>query len=218
MFDSMDCDKVLLTMKKKLPISILLSAFSLLVVSCNNSSAMHYNLSETDTIRHEALTHAENIIWTDTFQNSEDTQNRTVPKDIFNEQLSLSFGPKTTMVYPEIEGFGSLDTSAITPPIQSSLSSFLTAIKGGTVPSSVFDPSFAFAAVVAQYQLSQIPDTFSDFITGRPFIGDDGVYEIPVLAIAPPRRWIFRIYLDPQKAADNQFKVQQVSFEELTHE
>lgn len=197
---------------------IFLSA-AVLITSCSQSSALHYSFSETDTIRYEAVNKTASIEWTglqdtaSTVNSARDTEKR---RDTFSEQLALSFGPKTTMVYPALKGFGSLDTRDITPEIRKGLTAFLTALSSGTIPQDFFDSDYRFAAVVAQYQMNLMEISFTDYAIGKPYIAhndESPLYEIPVLAEGSGKSWIITIYLHPQGALKNRFLVQQLNLE-----
>lgn len=208
-------------MKKKCPFCSLFVSGFLVLASCDTHSAVSHSFSEGETIRHEARMAAGSLTWTGAAENDAPAENIPEEPDRFSEQLALSFGPKTTMVYPELPGFGSLDTTEITPAIRESLTVFLSSLEQDIVLRDSFDPSYAFSAVVTQYQIDSGHLHFSDFIIGKPYIAhneESPLYELPVLAKGSSTTCILRIYLNPVAAENNLFQIQQISIEEQPHD
>ncbi len=211
-------------MKKLLPIVLSMYSLSFALSSCSQSSEMHLNPTESDTLRYETLMYAKAITWTGQSEETDDTQKQNSKNDIpyrFNEQLSISFEPRSTSVYPELNGFGSLDTTELSPAIKKQTENFLQNLESGIVDSSYFDSDYRFAAVTAQYQLNLINDTFSQFMIGKPFIPQNTerpVFEIPVYAVMHKTGYRIRLFLNPDQAVKNTFLIQQISFEVLNRE
>lgn len=210
-------------MKKTAPVSFVFLTGILLCTSCSHHTDMPISISEADTIRHTVKEETAGISWSEEKVAREAASTHETEKgtSFFNEQMAISFGPSTKPVYPEIPGFGSLDTTTISPGLYTSLQSFLSSLSSGDISSSSFHPDYQFSAVITRYQLKLMDVSFTEFTVGKPYITsntDTPLYEIPVLAESDSGTWTIRVYLDPDSAKHNQFAIQQVSFEELLHE
>lgn len=208
-------------MKKSFPFCLLFITGTVLFASCDSHPDLQYRFSEDDTIRHEALTATGNVTWAGTPAAYPSEAPADEDPVIFNEQLALSFGPKTTMVYPELAHFGSLDTTDITPAIRTQLDAFLNTLSSGNPSDDYFDPDYQFSAVITRYQMTSRNLSFSSFTVGKPYIAhneESPLYELPVLANGAENPCIIRLYLNPRSAEEGLFHIQQITFEEQLHD
>lgn len=189
--------------------------FSLLAVSCTHQAERYSVVDEESSIRYAVRKASGEVNWTIPIEpDALSSEPAGMVKNLtFNPSAGFAIPDGNTSVFPVLEEFGSLDTSGMSRAVLSGVQDFLKQLsyKKLTFSSSFFDRPYE--GVVILYEASQLPEIKS-WTIGKPFIGDgeSPSYEVPVLLVTNDGTCTARVYLNPESAAENEVKVQQMMF------
>lgn len=166
---------------------VLTILFALLFVSCNQSSDTLFDFVASDTIKFATDKNLENIQWTDEINGEiiRDANASINQETKFFQKPGLVYGEKNEKIYPSYKGLGSLDVSEIPTEIYKNIGQFLESMKTTTVSETFFVQNRAYLAVIALYEITQMPP-ITKWIIVKPYIADnskDPLFEVPVRLI-----------------------------------
>lgn len=201
---------------KRVAVLSILTVFSFfLLTSCTHQSEQVSVVDETVSIRYAVKQVKNAVSWTAPVEPdalSEDSAG--LVNDIrFYPAAGFAVMTGRNAVYPDLEEFGSLDTSEMSRKILSGLNDFLGQLSKKTLTfnSSFFDKPYE--GVVILYDASLL-DEITGWKIGKPFIssGESALYEVPVQLTMGTHKINARIYLNPEKTKLDEVVVQQVMF------
>jgi len=175
---------------------ILFSVVSFSGVSCANGSSSAVTEQGKNTLRSEADGKEADVLWTRELESMRLVQDISrqdgVDKAVkLTPQSVISAPSAESPVYPFIDGFGSLDTSRISPDLLAALDSACAAVSSQQSADSLMAQGCLYSYVLFLSDFKNgwktafgqdMPDPpvnlFTSRVYGAPFIQDD--YEIPV--------------------------------------
>ncbi|MCK9170907.1 MAG: hypothetical protein M0P01_10885 [Treponema sp.] len=177
---------------------ILFSCAFVLIVSCANGHTAVLTDSNGDTLRSRADNEDKEILWTRELESMRLVQNITTGDGVDNAvkltpQSIIASSVVPVPVYPAVDGFGSVDTSLISPELKTALESACGTISAQKSADPLMADGCLYSYVLFLSDLKtgwkekfgeDIPDAdssgnlFTKEIYGAPFIDDD--YEVPV--------------------------------------
>lgn len=196
------------------PFILTVFLFIILTASCTHQTEQYSVVDETASIRYAVRQAVNSVTWTDPMEPdaiSAEPKGK-IKGTLFYPAAGFSVG-NGDAVFPSLENFGSIDVSIMSRSVLTGINDFLKQLsqKSLSFSSSFFDRPYE--GVVILYEASQLP-VITGWTIGRPFIStdDSASYEIPVLLDTENGNCPVRIYLNPEKAAADEVKVQQVMF------
>lgn len=115
--------------------------------------------------------------------------------------MAYEAGREKPAVYPEIDGFGSLDISDNDANAMAELYSFMTDLKQGKECETYFDQDSVFSLVLLVNDLSDFDLKNSYWYSGRAFVGEHAV-QVPVRMVSSNRYVDMNVYLKEMQAKD----------------
>lgn len=200
-------------MKKQLFLAVIL--LSLLAVSCTHEAEEYVPAADTDSVKYAVKQARNNVLWTIPLEpDALSSEPAGKVKELFYPSAGFSGMKNDASVYPELEDFGSIDTSSMSREILSGIHDFLKGISNKTLTfgSSFFDRPYE--GVVILYEASLLP-AIQGWTVGKPSeagYGSSSSYEVPVRLETEEGFCTIKIYLNPEKVAGNEVSVQQVMF------
>lgn len=116
--------------------------------------------------------------------------------------MAYEAGREKPAVYPEIDGFGSLDISDNDANAMAELYSFMTDFKQGKECETYFDQDSVFSLVLLVNDLSDFDLKNSYWYSGRAFVGEHAV-QVPVRMVSSNRYVDMNVYLKEMQAKDS---------------
>lgn len=113
--------------------------------------------------------------------------------------MAYEAGREKPAVYPEIDGFGSLDISDNDANAMAELYSFMTDFKQGKECETYFDQDSVFSLVLLVNDLSDFDLKNSYWYSGRAFVGEHAV-QVPVRMVSSNRYVDMNVYLKEMQA------------------
>ena len=180
----MICQKAL----KKFLRLMLVPSFSIAALSCTQntvSASEGYETLKEEAVQKESLLtwtqELEGTILTEKIQGADGLEKSLASSgsNIFASGSEAEYPP----IYPQIEGFSSLDISAMEDSVRTLLKGFCNSIISKSDSDSFFKKDSLYTLVLFRYDLSFQYNTsypaFKGFILGEPFINEN-VYQCPI--------------------------------------
>ncbi len=162
--------------------SIIIIVFFL--VSCSNSSETGLDiLNEGTTLRNTVEQLDNSVSWT--LESSDEISlNTSQKKELLmqNDNALFFYGLQSSeIVYPYIDGFGSLNTEGISQNLFSFIYDFLESLPTLTLDVSFFQEEKKYVKTLIEYNFRNYTH-FSDYVIGEAFVFDAPIsgYEIPI--------------------------------------
>lgn len=189
--------------------------FILMAASCTHQTEQYSVVDETASVRYVVKKAMNSVMWTEPVEPdalSAEPEGK-INGTLFYPAAGFAVSNGDSSVFPMLEEFGSLDVSRMSKPVLTGVNDFLKQFSQKTLSfsSSYFDRPYE--GVVILYESSRLP-AITGWTIGKPFISTDvsASYEIPVLLATEQGGCKVRIFLNPEKAAADEVKVQQVMF------
>lgn len=196
------------------------------LVSCANSSSAIVADYNAETLRSRAENKENSTLWTRELESMRLAEDITHAPDA---DSSVKLTPSAAAVctysakplYPQLEGFGSLDTSLLSQDVRNVLDSFCRAVSAEQPVDTLMAKDSLYSAVLFQDDLKGVwkerfnedfpekadgLELFTRTLYGEPFI-DSGMYDIPV------RLYCAAGYIDTDVSLvqeDGAFKINQI--------
>ncbi len=175
---------------------ILISSF---IASCSAGHGNDRIFSDTNTIKELASEREKELLWTRELESVRlllDTKKNASVQDniILEPVVMLGAHNSSAVIYPVLDGFGSLDTSSVSKELKTSLDKACTSISKWKVSELNVNSKNAYTAVLFKYDIenewknnfkASFPavedgaELFSTWLYGNPFAEDDCI-QIPV--------------------------------------
>ena len=205
--------------KKYTYFSILLVFFILLFSNCSKTASNGdiIFIPEKDTIRNEAITRIKDSNWTSEIHESKLSKENS-KKDIhgiFYSSVKLSSNlyiqAEKKKIFPELENFGSLDTSNIDSTTKLEITKLINKIKEENITKSDFLLGYQHEKILFDYEFSK-HSKISGYFLGSPLEQSENHIFIPVQFLFEDGKLNSKIYLEKN---DNTFKIKQIVFGEF---
>lgn len=210
---------------------------SLLFLSCSNGNSTPFLFNPEDSLRAKSTMHASNVTWTaekeffmDELSVPQDDNALSQGEDVFFDQAALPLeflGDSQSLflnrvefyppIYPELEGFGSLNTSILPPMLVSLVDDFLKSVQTSDIGTSFFPDDKSYLKILIDYDFNFLPK-LKTWILGEPFLLTSDthlVFEIPIRLVFDTGFSDIFIYCAD---FDGRFKIEQFSIGELQNE
>ena len=191
--------------------------------ACKPQTEAAYDLYNTKTLRSSALQAVDAVDWVsagDDEQENSELQERIIrlPTGNSNNKAALFIADISggQPVYPNAEGFTSLDTRMIPPAAYTVCKDLIEGCKKRELNADFFVSEYAFLKIVYEYELKRLPAVKNGLI-GKARIDTNGTFEIPVRLTAENGFVYLSVYLTRRGAENTQgdvFKIEQIVFEE----
>lgn len=167
--------------------SILLVFFILLFSNCSKTASNGdiIFIPEKDTIRNEAITRIKDSNWTSEIHESKLSKENS-KKDIhgiFYSSVKLSSNlyiqAEKKKIFPELENFGSLDTSNIDSTTKLEITKLINKIKEENITKTDFLDGYNHEKILMNYEFSK-HQKISSYILGKPIFIEEDEISIPV--------------------------------------
>lgn len=168
---------------------ILIFLFSILMFTgCSNASQSQNFVVDSDNLKAEVLSRTQNLQWTKEIEKSRLTQ-KINSDELYSDNLDISpslmiavdGGISTNPVYPEIDGFGSLDISDTDPGVINLIDRFCVAYKKGESCDSFMETNSIYSLSLFLFDAGEedFSVTGMDWVIGKAFLADNAI-EVPV--------------------------------------
>jgi len=175
---------------------VLISPF---IASCSAGHGNDKIFSDTNTIKELASEREKELLWTRELESVRlvlDTKKNAAVQDniILEPVVMLGAQNSSGVIYPVLDGFGSLDTSSVSKDLKASLDKACTAISKWKISELNVESKNAYTAVLFKYDIENewksnfkaaFPAVaegsvlFSSWLYGNPFAEDESI-QIPV--------------------------------------
>ena len=183
----------------------------LILLSCSGSVPENDGAGDGQTLRHIAAGLEESVSWTAEIEPGRLTRSVSAVDGV-SSRLNLSpvimlasVPPDDSRVFPELENFGSLDTSLIPVALRSMLASFARSVCSNKDADSFMEEGCLYSLSLFYEDISRIfagrqgsgaeggAELFSSFRIGQPFL--DGIhYEVPLKFFSDAASLTLRVF------------------------
>ncbi len=154
-----------------------------LLFSCsNNNDVSDIALDESKTLRQKVEVLDSGITWTLGANSAISTSNKSSHEVVIDNSSSLFFVSSIdTMIYPTLEGFGSLNVQTMPSELLSFVNLFLDDLQKKAVGETFFSEEKQFLKKIIDYNSKEMPE-YTSYVIGEAFKFENpkGAYQIPI--------------------------------------
>lgn len=193
---------------------LILGIFFSCTNSSNNANQMIFTPS-TDTIRYKTSERIDQTPWTEELIRNTPSKSSASKSKIFFSSVGLSASLNKQIekspIYPELENFGSLNTSTIDSSTKVEITKLINKIKEENITKSDFLLGYQHEKILFDYEFSK-HSKISGYFLGSPLEQSENHIFIPVQFLFEDGKLNSKIYLEKK---DNTFKIKQIVFGEF---
>lgn len=190
-FSTMCYNIVKIMHKNSLLVSVIVSLF---FISCSNENLVDLSAGSAENLKQVAARKNENIIWTseiEAFRLSKNTStSSSVATTIKLTPEIIAVSENNSSLYPVLEGFASLDTSAFSDSLLNYVQGLCKAVSAWSISAKDMAPCSDFSLTLFKYDVESLwheyngvdfpsEKLFEKWLIAEPFFEDD-VVQVPV--------------------------------------
>ena len=195
--------------------------------SCSNGNQIDLSLGSEETLRSLSMKKEEDILWTREIESVRLTKDINTSSSVssvikLTPEIILLSEVEKSPLYPNLTGFGSLDTREISIELKAFLNKFSESVKKWTLDEKLMEADSLFSLILFKYDVEENWKTFfgrdfnvdeknplfESFIYGEPFIAETNVI-VPVRFKTNKEHLDLHLYVN----TSGDFKITQILIE-----